>query len=116
MGPGTLWAKLASSGVSAPKAEIAARIEELLRVAFAPLHLEVIDDSHLHAGHAGAQGGAGHFRVRILSERFRNLPVLARHRLVYEALRSLIPAEVHALSIDADAPGERASPPDFIDT
>ena len=92
------------------------RIEALLRDAFAPLHLEVIDDSHHHAGHVGAQGGAGHFRVRILSERFRGLPVLARHRLVYEALTTLIPTEVHALSIEADAPGERASPPDFIDT
>ncbi len=92
------------------------RIEELLAVAFAPLHVEVIDDSHRHSGHAGAQGGAGHFRVRLLSERFRGLPVLARHRLVYEALRPLIPHEIHALGIEADAPGERASPPDFIDT
>jgi BolA protein len=93
-----------------------ARIESLLAAALRPLHLEVIDDSALHAGHAGASGGAGHYRVRILSERFRGLPVLARHRLVYEALRPLIPDEVHALGIEADAPGERASPPDFIDT
>jgi BolA protein len=93
----------------------AERITDLLTGALAPLHLEVVDDSHQHEGHAG-HGGAGHFRVRILSERFRGLPVLARHRLVYEALRSLIPAEVHALSIEADAPGERASPPPFIDT
>jgi BolA protein len=92
------------------------RIEELLSAAFAPLHVEVIDDSDRHAGHAGAQGGAGHFRVRLLSEKFRGLPVLARHRLVYEALRPLIPDEIHALGIEADAPGERASPPDFIDT
>ena len=91
------------------------RIAELLSGALAPLHLDVIDDSDQHADHAG-HGGAGHFRVRILSERFRGLPVLARHRLVYEALRPLIPAEVHALSIEADAPGERASPPPFIDT
>ncbi len=91
------------------------RIEALLTETLSPLHLEVVDDSHAHAGHAG-HGGAGHFRVRILSERFRGLPVLARHRLVYEALRPLIPAEVHALSIEADAPGERASPPPFIDT
>ena len=91
------------------------RITTLLNGALSPLHLDVVDDSHEHAGHAG-HGGAGHFRVRILSERFRGLPVLARHRLVYEALRPLIPAEVHALSIEADAPGERASPPPFIDT
>jgi BolA family transcriptional regulator, general stress-responsive regulator len=92
------------------------QIEQLLTGALAPLHIEVIDDSDQHAGHAGAAGGAGHFRVRVLSEKFRGLPVLARHRLVYEALRPLIPHEIHALGIEADAPGERASPPDFIDT
>jgi BolA protein len=91
-----------------------ARIESLLRTAFAPMHLEVIDDSAKHAGHAGARGGAGHYRVRILSEKFRGLPVLARHRLVYEALRELLPDQIHALGIEADAPGERASPPDFV--
>lgn len=88
----------------------------MLAAALEPLHLEVVDDSAAHAGHAGAQGGAGHYRVRILSEKFRGLPVLARHRLVYEALRPLIPEEIHALGIEADAPGERASPPTFIDT
>ena len=92
------------------------QIEALLSRALEPLHLEIVDDSELHAGHAGAQGGAGHYRVRILSEKFRGLPVLARHRLVYEALRPLIPEEIHALGIEADAPGERASPPTFIDT
>jgi BolA protein len=92
------------------------RIEVLLAQALSPLHVEVIDDSDRHAGHAGAQGGAGHFHVRVLSEKFRGLPVLARHRLVYEALRPLIPDEIHALGIEADAPGERASPPPFIDT
>ena len=91
------------------------RIRVLLQARFAPLHLEVIDDSAKHAGHAGARGGAGHYRVRILSETFRGLPVLARHRLVYETLRELIPDEIHALSIEADAPGERASSPEFID-
>jgi BolA protein len=92
------------------------RIEVLLAKALSPLHVEVIDDSDRHAGHAGAQGGGGHFHVRVLSEKFRGLPVLARHRLVYEALRPLIPDEIHALGIEADAPGERASPPPFIDT
>lgn len=92
------------------------QIEQLLSQALSPLHLEIIDDSAAHAGHAGAQGGAGHYHVRILSEKFRGLPVLARHRLVYEALRPLIPEEIHALGIEADAPGERASPPTFIDT
>lgn len=91
-------------------------IAERLTAAFEPVHLEVIDDSAKHAGHAGAEGGAGHYRVRILSERFRGLGVIARHRLVYSALGPLFPAEIHALSIDANAPGERASPPEFIDT
>jgi BolA protein len=92
------------------------QIAALLTAALAPLHLEVIDESAHHAGHAGAQGGAGHYRVRIIAERFRGHAVLARHRMVYEALRTLIPEQIHALSIDADAPGERASPPKFIDT
>jgi BolA protein len=92
------------------------RILELLTAALEPLHLDVLDDSARHAGHAGASGGGGHYRIRILSERFRGLPVLARHRLVYEALRPMIPDEIHALNIEADAPGERASPPEFIDT
>ena len=92
------------------------QIEALLSQALSPLHIEVIDDSAMHAGHAGASGGAGHYQVRVLSEKFRGLPALARHRLVYEALRPLIPDEIHALAIEANAPGERASPPDFIDT
>ncbi len=91
-------------------------IRELLTAAIAPLHLEVVDDSAKHAGHAGAAGGAGHYRVRVLSEKFRGLPVLARHRLVYEALRPMIPDQIHALSIEADAPGERNSPPQFVNT
>lgn len=92
------------------------QIRDLLTAALSPLHLEVVDDSAKHAGHAGAAGGAGHYRVDILSEKFRGLPVLARHRLVYEALRSLIPDQIHALSIEAHAPGERGSPPQFMNT
>jgi BolA protein len=91
-------------------------IRQLLTEALAPLHLNVVDDSARHAGHAGAAGGAGHYCVDVLSEKFRGLPVLARHRLVYEALRSLIPDQIHALSIEAHAPGERGSPPQFMET
>jgi BolA protein len=91
-------------------------IRDLLTAQFAPLHLEVVDDSARHAGHAGAAGGAGHYRVEILSDKFRGLPVLARHRLVYEALRSLIPHQIHALNIEARAPGERGSAPQFMNT
>ena len=84
----------------------AARIEALLRAAFAPLHLEVVDDSAAHAGHAGARGGAGHFRVRIVSNRFAGLNRVARHRLVYETLAPLMVSEIHALAIDARTPEE----------
>lgn len=80
------------------------RIRALLAAAFEPTELEVIDDSHHHAGHAGAAGGAGHFRVRLRSESLRGLNVLARHRRVYDALAPMMPNEIHALSIDADAP------------
>ncbi|MBV6488375.1 MAG: DNA-binding transcriptional regulator BolA [Pseudorhodoplanes sp.] len=68
--------------------------------------IEVIDDSRLHAGHAGAAGGAGHFRVRLVSERFAGLGTVARHRLVYDAVRDWMPQRIHALVIDARTPAE----------
>jgi BolA family transcriptional regulator, general stress-responsive regulator len=82
------------------------RIETLLRAAFAPLELEVLDESAKHRGHAGAAGGAGHFRVRLVSERFRGVARLARHRLVYDALAAEIGPEIHALALELAAPGE----------
>ncbi|WP_322999272.1 BolA family protein [Castellaniella sp.] len=66
-----------------------------------PDTLELIDESHLHAGHAGAQGGARHFRVRIVSKHFEGLGTLARHRLVYDCVRDLMPFPIHALAIEA---------------
>jgi len=86
-----------------------ARIEERLRAALDPVDLEVIDDSHRHAGHAGAADGRGHFTVIVVSERFRGVPVVRRHRLVYEAVGDMMTTDVHALSIQAIAPGENAS-------
>ena len=83
----------------------APRIEAELRSALDPLALEVIDDSHLHAGHAGAREGR-HFTVRVTSDRFNGLSRLARHRLIYHALQSLIPLGIHALAIEARAPGD----------
>jgi BolA protein len=80
-------------------------IEEALRAALAPQALAVQDDSHLHAGHAGAREGR-HFSVRIVSAHFNGLSRLARHRVVYDVLRDLIPRGIHALAIDARAPGE----------
>lgn len=83
----------------------AADIEAALRAALAPSDIEVRDDSHLHAGHAGAREGR-HFSVRIVSTRCAGLSRVARHRLVYDALQSLIPRGIHAIAIDARAPGE----------
>ena len=83
------------------------RLESRLRAALQPVDLQVIDDSHLHAGHAGAAGGHGHFTVHLVSERFSGLPVVRRHRLVYEAVGDMMTTDIHALSIQALAPGER---------
>jgi len=80
-------------------------IEAALRSALAPARLDVQDDSAAHAGHAGAREGR-HFSVRLVSERFNGLSRVARHRLVYDALHSLIPRGIHALAIDARAPGD----------
>ncbi|TCP10049.1 BolA family protein [Caldimonas thermodepolymerans] len=83
----------------------AAQIEATLRERLAPEQLEVQDDSHLHAGHAGAREGR-HFTVRVVSGRFHGLSRVARHRLVYDALGPLVPQGIHALAIQARAPDE----------
>jgi BolA protein len=85
------------------------RIEALLRERFAPLALDVLDESAKHRGHAGAAGGAGHFRVRMTSERFRGVTRVARHRMVYDALSTEIGPEIHALALELAAPGEAPS-------
>ena len=90
-------------------AEPQARVERIrarLEQRFAPSALEVVDESHLHAGHAGARSGKGHFRVRIVAPAFAGLPALRRHRLVYESLDELMNQDIHALSIEALAPTE----------
>ena len=83
----------------------AADIQRELETMLHPDLLEVQDDSHLHAGHAGAREGR-HFSVRIVSPRFQGLTRVARHRLVYDALHALMPRGIHALAIEARAPGE----------
>lgn len=65
----------------------------------APTHFEIIDDSHLHAGHEGSKNGASHFRVVIWSEQFTGLTTVARHRLVYDRVHDLMPYPIHALAI-----------------
>lgn len=82
------------------------RIRARLLQRFEPAKLEIRDDSALHAGHAGARDGAGHYAVSIQSDAFRGLGKLERHRLVYQALDEMMPGEIHALSIDAVAPGD----------
>jgi BolA protein len=68
--------------------------------------LDIIDESHLHAGHAGNQGGASHFRATIVADCFSNLPMIAQHRLVYDILRDLIPYPIHALALSTRAPSK----------
>ena len=80
-------------------------IRECLEETLNPTELEIVDDSHLHAGHSG-HGGAGHFQVHIVSEKFNDLATLARHRLVYSALENMMQTEIHALSIKAETPNE----------
>jgi BolA family transcriptional regulator, general stress-responsive regulator len=82
------------------------RIRDCLVTALAPSEVEVIDDSHLHVGHAGARDGKGHYTVRIVSQQFDKLRPIARHQLVYKAVSELMHSEIHALSIIALAPDE----------
>jgi BolA family transcriptional regulator, general stress-responsive regulator len=79
--------------------------------ALSPQMLEIGDDSHLHAGHAGAASGGGHYSVRIVSASFAGLNPLARHRLVYAQLGNLMQMEVHALQITAQTPDEAVNRP-----
>ena len=80
--------------------------EDDLRKAFAVEHLHIEDESHLHAGHAGAASGGGHFKLTIISPNFNGLSPVARHRAVYAALNQHIPQEIHALTIFAKTPDE----------
>lgn len=80
------------------------RIEAKLRKELNAVAIEVIDESHLHAGHAGAREGGGHFRVDVVSERFAGLSRIAAQRLIYQILAEEMKGEIHALSITARAP------------
>ena len=74
--------------------------------ALGPESLEILDESGKHVGHAGASAGGGHFQLVIVSPQFAGKPVQQRHRMVYDALGSLMKKEIHALAIKAYAPGE----------
>jgi BolA family transcriptional regulator, general stress-responsive regulator len=87
---------------------VAAEIRERLAV-LAPLSIELIDESEQHRGHAGyREGGATHWRLAIVSPRFAGQTVVARHRMVYEALGNLMQNPIHALAITARAPDEKS--------
>ena len=96
-----------ASKISAPAAgNRAQRLRERLETRFAPAQLIIEDESHLHAGHAGAADGHSHFRIRIVAEAFRGVPALARHRLVYAAVDDLMKTDIHALAIEALPPAD----------
>lgn len=82
-----------------------AMIQQRLTEVFAPHSLNIIDESHKHAGHASA-GGAGHFVVEIVADEFAGKNLIQRHRLVYDALGDVMNTEIHALSIKAATPDE----------
>jgi len=86
----------ASPSLQAARAK---RIEALLRERLEATEVVVVDESHRHHGHAGAQGGAGHFRVTVASPRFAGLSLVAAQRLVYQAVGEMMDGEIHALAI-----------------
>jgi BolA family transcriptional regulator, general stress-responsive regulator len=92
--------------VNLPRERRVGAIRAALEAALAPLSLEIEDESHRHAGHAGAADGRGHFRVDVVSEAFAGLGPIARHRAVYAALGDLMTTDIHALSIRARTPAE----------
>ena len=71
-----------------------------------PVQLEIIDESHKHAGHAGAREGGGHYVMRIVSAQFAGKNTVARHRMIYSAMGDLMKREIHALTLQALAPDE----------
>ena len=79
----------------------ASDLHDLLMRSFSGAQIEVTDDSHLHAGHAGSRDGAGHYTVKIIWHDFAGKSTLARHRLVYDSVRDRMPHDIHALSIQA---------------
>jgi BolA protein len=81
-------------------------LEATLRQGFAPVHLEIHDESARHAGHAGAAGGGGHFRVVIVADAFRDQSPLARQRAVYALLGNAMQREIHALALRTLTPEE----------
>ena len=86
-----------------------AEIKSRLECELSPTYIDIVDESHLHAGHAGAASGAGHFNVTVVSERFAGQSPIQRHRMVYAALDDLMQTEIHALSIKAQIPDDQGT-------
>ena len=82
------------------------RMRGRFQAALSPVELVLDDDSALHAGHAGAASGGGHYTVRIVSLQFEGLKLVTRHRLVYDSVHDMMHKEIHALAITALAPSE----------
>jgi BolA protein len=85
-------------------------IRAAIESALAPVLLEIEDESHKHAGHAGARDGRGHFRVDVVSGAFVGMSPIARHRAVYAAVGELMTTDIHALAIRARTPQEADTP------
>ena len=85
------------------------RIRVLLQEALAPTVLDLVDESHLHAGHAGAASGGSHYRLTIVAPAFSGLNLVRRHRLVYDSVHLMMQHEIHALAITALTPDELAA-------
>ena len=84
-------------------------IADALRAALPDCRVDIVDDSHKHAGHPGARDGRGHFRARIVSSAFENASRIQRHRMVFSAVADLMKTDIHALNIEALTPAEADS-------
>ncbi|MGE0824477.1 MAG: BolA family protein [Candidatus Binatia bacterium] len=82
------------------------QIEQIVRGALAATHVEVEDESAQHVGHAGAAGGGGHYRVRVVSPLFEGKSLIARHRMVYDALAAEMQQKIHALALTTLTPDQ----------
>lgn len=71
-----------------------------------PVSIDIIDESHKHAGHAGARDGGGHYLLKIITPKFAGMATMARHRMIYSALGEMMKRDIHALNIQAKTPDE----------
>ena len=95
-----------------PKSPTQEKIEQKMKEDLSAVHIEVIDESWKHAGHAGAASGGGHFTLKVVSDRFEGMPLLDRNRLVFRILETEMKGKIHALSIKAMTSQEWKSSPE----